>query len=157
MDFGEAVRQFYKNYTKADGRAQRAAYWYVVLYQLIIYAVLLIVIFMADGGDQLLEVIEMRVDGDLGAMIANDFKLGASGVIGILLLFVFAIANFLPEIMLNIRRFHDLDRTGWFVLLFKVVGFIPFIGPLANVANLFWFALPGTMGPNQYGPDPLGR
>lgn len=157
MDFGEAVRQFYGNYTNADGRAQRAAYWYVLLYQLIIYAVLLTVIFMADGGNQLWEVIQMRLDGDVDATIADDFGLGISGVIGILILFGFAIANILPDIMLGIRRFHDLDQTGWFVLIFKILGIIPIVGHIANVANLIWFAMPGTEGPNKYGPDPLGR
>ena len=47
MGFGEAVRQFYGNYVNAEGRAQRSAYWWVLLYQLIIYSVLIIVVYMA--------------------------------------------------------------------------------------------------------------
>jgi len=58
--------------------------------------------------------------------------------------------------MLNIRRFHDLDRSGWFVLAFFVAGALPLLGTLANIANLIWFIMPGTNGSNTYGADPLG-
>ena len=57
LDFGEAVRRFYGNYVNAEGRAQRSAYWWVILYQLIIYSVLIIILFMADGSDQLLDLV----------------------------------------------------------------------------------------------------
>ena len=67
IDFGEAVRRFYGNYLKADGRAQRSAYWWVALYQLIIYTVLIIVLFMADGSEQILEVINEILGGNTDA------------------------------------------------------------------------------------------
>jgi len=69
---------------------------------------------------------------------------------------IFILANVLPNIMLSIRRFHDLNQTGWLFLLFVVVGQIPVIGILSGLANLIWFIMPGTNGPNKYGPDPLG-
>lgn len=61
---------------------------------------------------------------------------------------VFAVILLISSLMLSIRRLHDLNKTGWFVLL----NFIP-------VVNFFWglyllFAK-GTIGPNDYGPDPL--
>ena len=65
--------------------------------------------------------------------------------------------NVLPNIMLSIRRFHDLGQTGWLVLAFFVVGaLLPPIAALVNIANFIWFALKGTDGPNPYGPDPIG-
>jgi len=57
MGFGEAVRLFYGNYLNAEGRAQRSAYWWVVLYQFIIAMVLAVVILMADGGLDLINAI----------------------------------------------------------------------------------------------------
>ncbi len=55
-----------------------------------------------------------------------------------------------PSLALGIKRFHDRDKSGWWVL----IGLIPIIG-------FFWLLielgfLEGTKGPNQYGPDPLG-
>jgi len=156
LDFGEAVRRFYGNYANSEGRAQRSAYWWVQLYQIIIYAVLIIVVFMADGGDQLVKIIGEALNGNSDPELTQDFSLGRSGVFAIFLIVCFALANFLPNIMLSIRRFHDLSQTGWLVLLFFVVGQIPLIGLFSGLANLIWFILPGTVGPNKYGPDPLG-
>ena len=53
----------------------------------------------------------------------------------------------LPSLAVGARRLHDLDRTGWWLLL----ALIPFVGwiPLLIMA-----ALPGTGGPNRYGPAP---
>ena len=157
LDFGEAVRRFYGNYVNADGRAQRSAYWWVVLYQLIIYTVLIIVLFMAEGGDQLWELVKSVFQGNTEADLADDFQLGASGVIAFLFMMLFALANILPNIMLQIRRFHDLGQTGWLVLAFIVLGALPGIGLIFDLAHIIWFIFPGTSGPNKYGPDPLGH
>ena len=156
LDFGEAVRRFYGNYVNAEGRAQRSAYWWVVLYQLIIYTVLIIILFMADGSDQLLDLVNEVLEGKSDADLQDDFQLGTSGLLAVFLIAIFAIVNFLPNIMLQIRRFHDLGQTGWLVLAFIILGALPGIGLFFDIANLIWFAVPGTNGPNQYGPDPLG-
>ena len=73
-----------------------------------------------------------------------DYAIGAQVVTGI-----FGLATFLPSLGLAIRRLHDLDRTGWWVLLW----FIPIIG---WIILLIWFCTRGTIGPNRFGPDPLG-
>jgi len=139
LDFGEAVRRFYGNYVTAEGRAQRSAYWWVQLYIIIIYGVLLTVIFMADGGDQLFKFLRDAFNGNSDPEFIENFKLGGSGVLAFFLLVIFALANVLPNIMLSIRRFHDLNQTGWLVLLFFVVGQIPLVGLFAGLANLIWF------------------
>jgi uncharacterized membrane protein YhaH (DUF805 family) len=72
-----------------------------------------------------------------------DYAIGAQVVTGI-----FGLATFLPSLGLAIRRLHDLDRTGWWVLLW----FIPIIG---WIILLIWFCTRGTIGPNRFGPDPL--
>jgi len=156
LSFGEAVRRFYGNYVNAEGRAQRSAYWWVQLYQIIIYVVLFVVLIMADGSEQIIEILDQSLNGDGNPDLGADFNLGMSGILAIFLMICFALANFLPNIMVSIRRFHDLNQTGWLVLLFFVVGQLPFIGTLAGLANIVWFIFPGTSGPNKYGPDPLG-
>lgn len=61
---------------------------------------------------------------------------------------LFFLLTGISSIMLNIKRSHDLDKTGWFVLLLAV--------PLLNAAVLLYlFFARGTYGDNAYGPDPL--
>jgi len=60
----------------------------------------------------------------------------------------FGLVTFLPTIAVAIRRLHDIDRTGWWILL----GFIPVIG---TIILLIWHCTRGTAGPNRFGPDPL--
>jgi len=52
---------------------------------------------------------------------------------------------------LSIKRFHDLDSTGWWSLILLV----PVVG------SLFWLIelgmIKGTPGDNKYGVDPLGK
>lgn len=53
----------------------------------------------------------------------------------------------IPSISLQVRRFHDRNMSGWFVLL----NAIPYVGGLIV---LVFMALPGNVGPNDYGHDP---
>lgn len=66
---------------------------------------------------------------------------------GIALTFVFLIAMVIPGMAVNIRRLHDTDRSGWWVL----IGFVPLLGA---VMLLIWHCTPGTVGPNRFGADP---
>jgi uncharacterized membrane protein YhaH (DUF805 family) len=61
---------------------------------------------------------------------------------------LFGLVTLLPGIAVSIRRLHDLDRTGWWILL----GLIPIIG---WIILLIWYISKGTDGPNRFGPDPL--
>lgn len=81
----------------------------------------------------------------LGSIVAGiiDFALGLSVISSL-----FALATILPSLAVAIRRLHDLDRTGWWVLLFL----IPLIGAIILI---IWFCSRGTVGPNRFGPDPL--
>ncbi len=55
---------------------------------------------------------------------------------------------FLPWLAVAVRRLHDVDKSGWWLL----VGFIPVIGWLLL---FIWVCTKGTLGPNRFGPDPL--
>ncbi|ARJ64939.1 hypothetical protein WV31_04245 [Magnetospirillum sp. ME-1] len=73
---------------------------------------------------------------------------GASlGVLAVLPL-VLTIALFVPALAVSVRRLHDLDKSGWWVLIIL----IPLIGGLIL---LFWACKRGTEGQNMYGSDPL--
>ena len=59
------------------------------------------------------------------------------------------LAATVPAGVLTIKRLHDRGRSGWFTL----VGGIPLVGTLWLLIDLT--LLPGTPGPNRFGPDPL--
>jgi uncharacterized membrane protein YhaH (DUF805 family) len=61
---------------------------------------------------------------------------------------VFGLVTLIPNITVAIRRLHDLDRTGWWIL----IGFIPLVG---WIVLLIWYCTRGTAGSNRFGPDPL--
>jgi uncharacterized membrane protein YhaH (DUF805 family) len=63
--------------------------------------------------------------------------------------FIASLAILAPSIAVSVRRLHDRDMVGWWILLFLV----PFIGA---IALLILFVMRGTDGPNRFGPDPLG-
>jgi hypothetical protein len=56
----------------------------------------------------------------------------------------------IPSIAVAVRRLHDIDRSGWWIL----IGLIPLVGV---ILLLVWFASEGTHGPNRFGPDPLAE
>ena len=61
---------------------------------------------------------------------------------------VLGIIMFICYLSLIVRRLHDLDKSGYFALIW----FIPLIGFLFSIYLMF---AKGTDGPNQYGADPL--
>ena len=63
----------------------------------------------------------------------------------VILASIFLIGTFLPMLAVSIRRFHDQDRSGWFILL----SFIPVVG---GIILIVFMCLPGTPGNNTYGP-----
>ncbi|HEC00668.1 MAG TPA: DUF805 domain-containing protein [Sphingomonadales bacterium] len=63
---------------------------------------------------------------------------------------VFSLATIIPSITVAIRRLHDIDRPGWWLL----ISFIPLIG---TIVLLIFFVKQGTEGPNDFGDDPLAH
>jgi uncharacterized membrane protein YhaH (DUF805 family) len=61
---------------------------------------------------------------------------------------LFGLATILPSIAIGVRRLHDLDRSGWWLLL----GFVPVIGAIVLI---IWFCYGGTPAANRFGPDRL--
>ncbi len=59
---------------------------------------------------------------------------------------LFALAVLIPAIIVYIKRFHDRDKSGWWVL----IGLVPLIGQLWLLIECGFLA--GTPGPNRFGP-----
>lgn len=64
-----------------------------------------------------------------------------------IILIIFFLIIFLPQLAVSCRRLHDIDTSGWFLLL----QVIPIIGPILLIV---WFATEGTKGKNTFGPSP---
>ena len=60
---------------------------------------------------------------------------------------VAALGLFLPGIAVAARRLHDIDRTGWWLL-------IAFTG-IGIILLIIWDCFKGTTGANRFGADPL--
>ena len=66
---------------------------------------------------------------------------------GSLLTSLLSLALLCPSLGLGVRRLHDINMSGWWVL----IGIIPFIG---WAIVIYWACQPGTAGANQFGADP---
>lgn len=120
-----------RRYAEFSGRSRRKEYWMFILFVVLVSVALsLVVSVLGLSGDE---------EGSL-------FGVGGAVLI-ILVLFYFALL--IPSIAVQVRRFHDQDKSGWFVLL----NLIPYIG---GIIVLVFMCLEGTRGPNRYGPDPKG-
>ncbi|PZC45288.1 MAG: Uncharacterized membrane protein YhaH, DUF805 family [Chloroflexi bacterium] len=62
---------------------------------------------------------------------------------------VWVIVTFIPSLAVGVRRLHDINRTGWWLLLWLVP--VPVVGGIVIVV---WACRQGDGGPNKYGPDP---
>lgn len=122
-----------KRYADFSGRSRRKEYWMFVLLQLII-------IF----GISIVGV----VFGGFSPEMSGGMPVGGGLMLGLFSLYFLAII--IPSIAVQVRRFHDQDKSGWFVLL----NFIPYIGGLIV---LVFMCLDGTRGKNRFGEDPKAR
>jgi uncharacterized membrane protein YhaH (DUF805 family) len=102
------------------GRASRSEFWWFQLFLLL-------------GG-----IVAALLD-----LFANTNLLGGSP-----LATLFWLATIIPDLAVTVRRLHDTDSSGWWILL----GLIPFIGIIVLIA---WWCQKGTRGYNRFGADPL--
>ena len=110
-----------KKYAVFSGRARRKEYWFFALFNVII----IIALTLIDVSAGLYDVV-----ADIGLL---------SGL--------YSLAVFVPSIAVSVRRLHDTDRTGWWLL----IAFIPLIGA---IVLLVFVLLDSTPGDNRYGPNP---
>ena len=118
MNFQQAISSGFGNYVNFSGRAARSEFWYWLLFALIV------------------SVATAILDT---AIFPDSYVSPFNAISGLIL--------FLPGLAMWVRRLHDLDRTGWWMLIvFTVIGIILLI---------VWACMKGTTGTSRYGPDPL--
>lgn len=75
------------------------------------------------------------------------FILGWFGKTGTILSCIWSLAILLPTLGVGARRLHDINKSGWLLLL----ALIPLIG---EIILIIWWAKEGDNAENQYGPVP---
>lgn len=103
-----------KKYAVFSGRARRAEYWYFFLFNSIVLVLLMIVASV------------LGVESDEGESVFT---------------YVYQLAVMIPSIAVSIRRMHDVNKSGWFILI--------------PVYNLILTFRKGSEGENKYGPNPI--
>jgi uncharacterized membrane protein YhaH (DUF805 family) len=72
---------------------------------------------------------------------------GRTGKVGMIIQIVWSLAVLLPTLGVGARRLHDINKTGWLLLL----SLIPIVG---EIILIIWWVKEGDKTDNQYGPVP---
>ena len=150
MGFGEAILTCYRKYADFTGRARRSEYWFFALFEGAAAALFVFAYMQIRFGP----MADMRLgDPDYHPPQFDPTSLLVLSAAAL----VFLAANLLPSLAVSVRRLHDLDFSGWWLLLFFVLGILPLIGIFSSLLQFIWFSMAGTRGDNRYGPDPKGQ
>ncbi len=110
-------------YATFEGRARRSEYWYFMLFYFLAIVALAIV----------------------DVIVGTYSEEGGFGLLSGL----FMLATILPSLAVTVRRLHDTDRSGWWVL----INLVPILGALVL---LVFTVLDSQPGANRFGPNPKG-
>jgi uncharacterized membrane protein YhaH (DUF805 family) len=113
--------------TSFQGRTRRLHFWLGLLGIIVVFGVLYSLLASMSG---------------MASGSPNGVILALMGVLYLVYLYMWA--------AIMVKRAHDRDKTGWFVLIIL----IPLIGAIWILIDLGF--LDGTQGPNKYGPSPKG-
>jgi uncharacterized membrane protein YhaH (DUF805 family) len=111
-----------KKYFTFSGRASRSEYWLCVVAYMVLYIVAVILDFSFGL---------WSVEAGIGTFSA-----------------ILVVAVLIPSIAVSVRRLHDTNRVGWWLLII----FVPLFGAIALIVM---HCLKGTDGDNRFGPNPL--
>ena len=105
-----------KKYAVFQGRAQRKEFWMFALFNFIIGVVLGL------------------FEGALGIFPDAEESVLAN---------IYTVAVLIPGLAVGVRRMHDTDHSGWWII-------VPFV-------NFYFWCIDGTSGDNRFGSDPKAR
>jgi uncharacterized membrane protein YhaH (DUF805 family) len=159
-----------KRYAEFSGRSRRMEYWMFVVFQFLIGIVFGVLAGIMGG-------LAMVGGGGPRAIMA----MGGGIIILYLLYLLIMLVLFIPALAVGVRRLHDTNRSGWWIIaplaayIVMAIGLgiaavsgstglaaiVSLLGGFAAVVLfitlLVFLFLDGTKGPNRYGPDPKGR
>ena len=126
-----------RRYADFSGRSRRKEYWMFVLFTLLLYAVIGILVAVIGGAT-----------GAFSPDAGPDIPVFGWVVLAIIMILVLGLL--VPTLAVIVRRLHDQDKSGWFIL----IQLIPYIG---GIILLIFMFIEGTKGENRFGPDPKGE
>lgn len=119
-------------YAVFEGRARRKEFWYFKLFHnLIIFSLILRGIYQA-----LTKTYDEENLFELVFTLLPPF------------FWFYLLVTFLPNLAVSVRRLHDINKGGENLLMWLVA-------PVGTLILFVFHAMPGTKGPNAYGPDPI--
>ncbi len=117
-----------------EGRINRAKYWtFIALVAVVVLPALSAISGLRSVVPQLGDPVTIRV-----------LEMGMA-----MLMLIIVLPLQVSFLAVGAKRWHDRDRSGWWVL----IALVPVIGPLWTLVECG--CLKGTDGDNRYGPDPL--
>ena len=120
LNLFKAMQICFKKFFNFKDRASRSEYWYFQL----VFAIVSLPLFIYEDS-------------------SNDTHLIYTGISAIIVLILF-----IPAISVSVRRLHDINKSGWFV----IISVIPYIGWIILAIMLIG---KGTLGKNKFGKYPL--
>ena len=127
MTFLGAIKNAFIKCFDFKSRSSRSEFWYFYLFTTI----------LGFLGLQIDRFFNLEI---LGLQLSNINEVATLGPTYIFFYFLF----FIPSLSLYIRRLHDIDRSGWWLL----IAIIPFIG---IITLIFFWCLKGSQNRNTYG------
>lgn len=119
-----------------SGRARRREYWAKIV-KAIFFALLAAA----------LSFVSVLYSNQVSTMLAL-----VSGAVSAVVIVGVLFGLVLP---VTVRRLHDRNMSGWWVLLFWLLSSVPFVGWIVSIVQFVIVGcLEGTVGPNQFGADP---
>ena len=127
-----------KRYAQFSGRSRPKEFWMFVL-----FLILGVMVAMVLGA-------VLGLGGDAGRWTDRGPYYYGAGYYnsGGVLTWLFILGTLVPYIAVGVRRLHDTDRSGWWLL----IGLLPVIG---GIVLFIFMVMGGTRGPNRFGPDPV--
>ena len=115
-----AISAVKHKYLLFNGRASRKEFWAVMLFSVLISFAL-----------QLLYTLGFAISDNLGLLLALPFV-------------IFSLGMVIPQLAVSVRRLHDTDKSGWWLVL----SFIPIFG---TIALIVLFSLASSESDNRFG------
>ena len=117
MNFQTSVKTCFNKYAVFTGRASRSEFWFFVLFGFL--------------GGIIASIIDVMILG---------YQFEENGPINL----IFSVALIVPSISVAARRLHDINKSGWWQLLWITI--------IGGILLIIWHATEGENKKNKFGP-----
>jgi uncharacterized membrane protein YhaH (DUF805 family) len=107
----EAYKKMMKNYANFNGRTNRKDFWLAVL----AYFIIEMVVSLPGNIITIISNVSANTGTAAGAGVGG--VLAVIGIIFSLLSMLVSLAHIVPVLAIEVRRLHDINKSGWFILI----------------------------------------